>query len=194
MAINYPGPNTLKLFYSVDGKQHSQRINCEISGTPVPGTSTSTMTLVTKSGGTIDLDTAVDDYLNSVRGIYNTSVGWSEMLVQSWDGQGGSPTFLTSRSLNVVGSASAPANLAHQATVTFRTAEGNDMRLQFMESSLTGRTRVPVSQAGIPGIAQILAAQTGDDGWMLGQDTSYLIAGMNWSQTENEKLAKDRFR
>ena len=63
-----------------------------------------------------------------------------------------------------------------------------------MESSLTGRSRTSVAASGLTGIINIADVQTSTDGWMLGHDTSYLIAPMNVSQTENEALANARFR
>lgn len=194
MTINFSGPNTLEFAYVADGKEHTQKINCEITGNPPTGTDTAIMTLNTKSGGTVVLHTAIDDYLNHIKSVFHTSVVWSSCTVKSHPDGGGAPTFIAVRPLSVAGTASAPVNLAHQTTITFRTGEGNTMRLQLMETSLTGRGRTSIAASGLAGFQALAAEQSGDDGWMLGKDTSYIVAGMNVSQTENEALSRARFR
>lgn len=194
MAINFPGPYTVELLYTASGHEHTQKLNCDISGDPQPGTDVADLDFVTKGGGTADLMDAVTAYLNNIKTLYHTSVVWSSITVKKHPDGGGSPTFIASGALSIAGTASAPVNLAHQVTVTMRTGEGKTMRMQFMESSLTGRGRTSVAASGLTGIINIADVQTSTDGWMLGRDTSYLIAPMNVSQTENEALANARFR
>jgi hypothetical protein len=77
--------------------------------------------------------------------------------------------------------------------MTLRSQAGGIMRVQFMEPSTGGNTKDPYPFASTPGqaLAVYLAGLTNP---FVARDNSYPIAPVNFSQTQNEKLYRKRFR
>lgn len=199
MAINYPGPYELRMYYtcSVSGAvlNHVQKMNLDVDGEPDPGTAFADITPVRRIGLTTDLETAVDDWVVLIRAAYpSTAFAISRFELwriapDSFDG-----TFISAYEIGLAGVGAASVFPAGQYIMTFRTLEGGIMRVSFMEHIATAigiTDPPPLAQTGMQAIADFI---TSTSNYFLGRDTSYPIALRAGFPGQNEVLFKLRYR
>ena len=67
---NFPGEWEVEIKYTVDGMQHSQKLNCNVQGAPVIGDAANTITLDTRDGVGVLLDAAVTAWVDLIKTQY----------------------------------------------------------------------------------------------------------------------------
>lgn len=195
MVQNFPGPFEVEIEYDVAGLTHRQRLNCAVaSPLPAPGTPPNAIDLIKRNGTNVALDAAVLAWVNLLAPRFETLVS-TFVGYTFWEYEPLSTVkkFITADTLGVDGSSTLPASFAQQETFTFKTAEGNDMRIVLLETISVDDNQVPIPASG-PSTAAIGSFIDSDVNWILGRDTSYPIAQRLLSKGENEAVWRKRFR
>jgi len=200
MAINFPGPYEVRLYYSTSYSiggviQHSQRLNCIVDGTPAPGTAFADVDVLRRDGSPFALDSEVDDWVAAMQGFYSNGAGNSFDYAELWkyEPESFDASFVSAYSIALPGTSATVINQAGQAIVTFRTIGGGVMKLSFMETVLgTGsRDTLPFANAAMDALADSVVAGTFP--W-IGRDGTYPFACIALFPGANEALFKRRFR
>ena len=206
MAINFPGPYELRIFYTSPditpggSLEHEQRLNIDIDTPPSPGAEFSSMDVV--SPGSISLptlDEVVEDYLTVLAGLHDDETTfervelWHYPVEQSFESN-----FVSTYQPTVdTGTSTFPAVAASQQILTFRTTEGGIMKVSVMEG-VVGPGRRTTYAAAITEVKAlfdfVLSGGSGYEAVFLGRDTSYPFAPIAFFPGQNEALFKRRYR
>lgn len=206
MALNFPGPYQLRLYYTTHngtGGQltHVLQMNLDLDGSPVQGLTFDQYGVVDNAtpANVVDLDVFVESFLTILAPLFSSAFTfdivelWKYPTPQSFDSvfwsSYGPPTAQPSAAGNVVE--------AGQATWTFRTGEGGTMKVVLLESVVGGA--VPSGYADQDANQQalvdfVLEGGAGFDTVFLGRDTSYPFSHVRLYPGQNESLFKRRFR
>lgn len=194
MADNFPGPYEVRMFYQVDGLAHTARYNCFASGSPVPGTDPATIDLVQQDAGLVNVMTALSDWVALLRPVYETSSSFDRAELWQYDVGTTNGTFIAAWNIGLAGTTVQPPIYAGQVTMTFRTLEGNIMKVVLLESTAASKAKVPYAVDTIAEWKAIADYVVDPSGWQLGRDTSFPIAYIQRSGGENEALFRRRYR
>ncbi len=190
---NFPGPYEVEFTYTVTGITHTARLNCDVSGTPTPGDLPATIDLKLRSGGTVQLDTAVIAWINLIKFNFFTGVTFDNFTLWKYTAGTFDRIFISTGAIALIGTSAVATNLSHMDTSTFRTIEGNGMKLVFMESVNVSISRIPYAAVGVPTKA-VFDFVTSTLNWILARDTSYPIAPLNFIGGQNEATFRSRNR
>lgn len=193
MAVNFPGPFEIEMTYTVGTLQHTQRINCDVQGSVSPGDPLSGITLETRDSVGLAVLTAVDEWADLIAARLNTGdtvdgFNFWEYAVGTFD-----RTFINAGTIAKAGTQAGASVESHQMTMTFRTLEGNSMKIIILESVETSKDRIPYASLGATTKA-IMDYVAASDTWLLARDTSYPIASLNGVGGENEAVFKIHHR
>lgn len=193
MASNFPGPYEIEISYTVDGDQHKQRLNVDVSGTPAVGADPTTVDLLRRSGLTCTLDVAVTEWIDLLKVRFATTASFDAYILWSYTPLTTDRSYVTSGTIGTAGTAVAASTIAHQETYTFRTFEGGIMRLVMLESTATSLVRIPYASA-VTSAKAIFDYVTASTNWVLARDTSYPISSLNLTGGQNEAVFRKRYR
>lgn len=204
MALNYPGPLEVRLFYTTTSITsqpitHTMRLNCIPTPASViePGTPPEDIGLTLRNAALpAQLDVAVTDWVNILAPIFDaddTVFDFYEVWAyepQSFDG-----TFITTANLGVPGtnSGAGVGTAAGQDIYVFRTQEGGIMKINLMESKSGVGASNGYSQLAGPTLA-LVDYVLSNNNWIVARDTSYPIAFKRRFPGQNEALFKRRYR
>ncbi len=199
MAIQYPGPYDLRMFYTctVSGVplNHVQKLNIDVLDDPAPGTAFSLITVVQKDDGPNNLETYVDDWVVLLKAAYpSTSFAINRFELWKYTAESFDASFVSVYEIGETGTGGASIFPAGQYIMTFRTLEGGIMKLSFMEQVATAigiTDPPPVAQTGMQAIADFVVS---DSNAFLARDTSYPFALIAGYPGQNEALFKKRYR
>lgn len=194
MPTNYTGPYAIEFEYIVEDQSHKQLISCDTQGTPVAGCDPSTVTLETKDTVGVDMQTAVQAYIDEVVGFYDSGVSFIGYTLWKYTALSEVRTFITSDTLGDVGLSGGPSRLAGQTTLSFRTQEGGIFKLVYLETIFTDDNQISLGGWGNANAIAIVAMVTATNTWFLAKDTSYPISALRASFGENERVFKKRYR
>lgn len=200
MAENYPGPYQLRLFYTVDADgegpmDHVLALNLDCSGDPLPGELFPAISVIARVVGDHPLDTVTDEIVALLRPLHSLADA-TIVHAELWhfDALSYDAHFHSTYAINLAGSSANPGTPAASHIYTFRTHEGNIMKVYVQESiqepgaSLTYAELNAATQAFVDYF-------TGDnDSFFLARDTSYPLAFLKMHPGQSEKLFKARFR
>jgi len=196
---NFDGVYELRFNYGVilSGRTIAHRHTIDVNlvdANPSPGETFDLITPTFRGGTPSPLDEVVEDYLTLSLALFG-----DEMTVNSvelWKIPEGTfdGTFLSAYVPTAnVGTNAAACVAAQQTTMTFRTFGGGIMRVQWMETSYTVKTKLPFPVASAQ--AQAIADELVDlDTCLVGRDNEYPLFAMNLCNGENEALGRKRFR
>lgn len=194
MAINYPGPYQLRVFYTAAGLNHVLRLNFDTVDPISIGDAYNVIEVIRPNATPQTLDSALALLLADMEPLYNlndATIDRSE--VWEYEPESFEATYLTGNDISDSGSSASATVPAAETVYTFRTAEGGVMRVHLMES-----TEPPsFSQA----YADMSALQKsfvdnflGSQAWCLARDTSYPVAFLKMHPGQSEALFKRRYR
>lgn len=200
MALNFPGPYEVRLFYTVTGNtavlQHEARYNVRVDGTPAPGTPFSDIDVLRRDDSPFALDGEIDDWVALIDGLFTstgtaTTIDFAELWkyeAESFDAE-----FVSTYPIAVNGASGTSAVQAGQVIITFRTTLGGIMKLNFMETVVASGVRdtLPFADATLDAIADATVAGTVP--WM-GRDGGYPFACIAMYPGQNEAIFKRRNR
>lgn len=193
MASNFPGPYEVEIHYTSNSNQHVQRVNCDVLSTPAPGAAPSTIDLKVRGGGSVQLDTAVDDWVALLADNFEVPSSFDNFTFWKIDPGTFDKTFITTAALSQVGTGGGATTPEHQVALTFRTIEGGSMRIVMLESQTTTNERKAYIDSSVP-IQAIMDFVVSTSDWILARDTSYPIASLNSVGGQNEALFKKAYR
>lgn len=200
MALNYPGPYEVRMFYNVYNgattEPHEQRLNVNVNGTPNPGDAMNTIQFVDRGSSLVQADTTIIAWANLIAPRWlvhaNNVITHAELwryAPLSFDA-----TFISTLSINIAATGAGSTLIAGQEMYTFRTSEGGIMKLNFMES--TQAQGAPQSynalNAGQKAIVDFVLSVP--DALWIARDTSFPVAFLRMFPGSNEALFKKRFR
>jgi len=189
---NFPGPYEVELAYAItigaQTLQHKQRLNCDVDVEPDVGDGFNTFNFKIRSGGVVNAQTAVDNWILLLVDFFDAGdASFATATLFKYVALSDVKNFKSVYDISEAGVAAGAAQAARQDTITFHTAEGNEMRLQFMETNLTatGRDFAPISEVLIKDVADFVI---GTSNWILARDTSYPRAVHAHNQRVNSAL------
>lgn len=194
MTINYPGPYTIKLFYTISGRDHAQELNLDLDGTPNPGDDFSTIDVVTRDLQAVTLDTYVDTWVGLLQPfISQTSTNFDRAELWSYAAQSFDGTFISAYDVGLPGTFVGTTVIAGELIWTFRTVEGGIMRITIEEPVSTPGESQSYSEMG--GTSQDLVDFVlGSGNAWLGRDTSQPISALKLHPGQNERAWKKFYR
>lgn len=200
-ALNYPGPQQIRLFYTTtpltfQPMQHVAKYNIQVSaGSVVPGTLFAALTVALRGGGSLALNTYIDNWVALFRPLLSSNANNTVDYAELWQYEPLSfnGSFVSAYAINLAGTTAIAAVPSGQCIITYRTIEGGIMKQEFMETTLGGSATdtPPFADARYEAIQVFTSGLT--NGW-LGADTSYPFATRALFPGSNEALFKKRFR
>lgn len=196
MAINFPGPGIVELYYTVTGLTHKQQFSVNMAPSPTPGLLPVQYDLITRAGTTVSFADFIDDWVALLQPMY-PQLDMTFDRAELWysDQTSFDKIFLTVAFIGLPGTGSNAERIANQQTISFRTLEGGQMRIVLLESSdgiaINDRQGFPTTDAQTNAIITYV---TSDACPMLGRDTSAPYSGIAVSNGENEVLFRKRYR
>lgn len=186
---NFPGPFAVEFKYLALTREHSAELNCVAIGNPPPGTPVASITLATKSGGSVSLQTGVQNFWNFYRGGHGTATSLLEWILWRYTDASYEKTFIASGTVTNPLGAAGTAQPARQEIATMRSAGGGIMRIEWMEGIVTGDTQQALVPSGSGSYYQQVAAYLlSSEGWAIARDNGFPIAGLRRSLGQNEAI------
>lgn len=193
MAINYPGPYEVEHSYTIDGLTHKFRLNFDVVTPPSVGDTPAEIDLQTRMSGTLDLDTALDEFTDLIKVVWSAAVTLTTFDVWKYTPDSFEKTYISSGSTGKAGTNGGSYSPANQVTYTARTLEGGIHKLVLLETVSTSDLIIPYGALGA-GAQAIMDYIADADTWILGRDTSYCVVPLNQCNTQNEAVYRKRFR
>lgn len=193
MTFNYPGPYGVRIFYTSGGRDHKLEVNVQCQSAPDPGDLFSTITLITKAGGTTGLDTFVDAFAAAMKPLLPASGGVINSA-ELWYYTPGTfdALFISSYDISeaATGGTLVPAS---EVIITFRTIGGSVVKLAWLDGVTPAGARV--SPAAFPGSWTTIAAlYTQVTSPIIGRDGTFCNVVLFAFPGQNERLFKQVYR
>lgn len=198
MALNFPGPGEVRLFYTTQPASatpitHVAKYNVSYLGDPDPGDEFSAIQVIDRLGVAHDLDDVVDTWVTQIRPLFGTGGGNSIDYAEFWIYTAGTfdAHFVSSYTIGLAGTSGSAVVSAGQSISTFRTQEGGIFKIVFLESVIQPgfKDTAPFSNAALEAIRQSIVA--GTTPW-LARDTSFPFASIAHYPGQSEHLFKIR--
>lgn len=200
MALNFPGPYSIRLFYTTTptGFQpatHKLELNCDVVGTPEVGGDFADIQLSLRGGGTQAANVAILAFVTLIKPLFSTTTDFTIAEMWKYEPNSFDATFIAALPIAEVGTGGAPtaAMAASQVICTFRSAEGGIAKFALMESQIAPALRLSYP-TGNTTINAVMAYVAGPTTWVLARDTSYVRVPLNCLPGQSEALFKKRFR
>lgn len=194
MAVNLPGPYFIEITYETSGLNHKMGFSCQVSGTPVVGTSSDLIDILQRDATTVTLTNAVNDFVDLLKPMFQTVTTFIDFTLWQYVTGTLERNFVSTGALGVAGTSAGSAQTAHQATSTFRTQNGGILKLVMLESIFSDNDVVALSSVSNTALLAISAFIVSTDSWLYARDNSYPIAPLNFSGGQNEALFRKRYR
>lgn len=201
MALNYPGPYTIKFFYTTSvssvALQHIAQYSLDLVAEPLPGDDFSTIEPVFPAGssGGPFLDDVMNQWVLSFKALLSSGGGNTIDRAELWKNVPASfdSSFLSAMTLAVAGTSGSTVVSAGQAIVTMRTTAGGIAKFEIIESVIGANTTDAgtISNANLE--TMISDIEAGDYPWT-GRDNGYPFVRIAHYPGINERLWKKRFR
>lgn len=197
MAQNFPGPYEVDYSILVTGITHHLRLSCVALGSPLPGTAPALVNLQTRAGTPQTLQICAQSLWNFLRIPFHNSVTLTGFTLWRYPIAGSlQKDFVTSGVVtNPAGASTSATTLAHQQTLSFRSANGGVMKVVMLESAYSGNARNTLISNGSGSSEQQIAAYLlSSAGWAIARDDSFPIVPLFSVGGQNEAIYKIRFR
>lgn len=201
MAINYPGPYELRLFYtttptSLTPIQHVAKYNIGLTAVPTPGTAFSLLTVVARGGVPQTLQSYVDAWVALLRPIISSGANNSVDFCELWSYAPGTfnASFVSVYAIGLAGTSGGVSIAANENILTFRSLEGGILRMHFEEFTAVAqgpRDTPPIGNASYEAIRNFVEGTTNA---FLARDTSFPFATIALFPGQNEAIFKKRYR
>jgi hypothetical protein len=200
MATNFPGPYSLRFFYTTTptGFQpytHKLELNCDVVGDPVSGDPFGDIELQRRGGTIINAQTAAIAFINLLQPHFSNNTDFTLVELWNYEEESFDARFVSAFSPALVGTGPAPsaATAAIQTILTFRSTEGGIAKFALMEGGLAPGPRQSFPTANVP-INNLMTYVASPTTWVLARDTSHVVVPLNCLPGQNEAMFKRRFR
>lgn len=201
MALNYLYPNAMKFTYTVGDESHAflthtQTIPVIVSSGGTIGADPVDVLLSTRDGGTVNMQSAIENYLAVLRGMFITDTSFGAFELYSYPPDSNDGTFLTSyTSSTYTGGVITVGDprWTRQIIYTFRTYQGGIAKVNILEGAYTSDAKLTygaLEEDEQDFIDYVLS----DDSWLVGRDGGHYLSFLRASGGQNEKLWRIRFR
>ena len=179
MAINFPGPYQLRIFYSCEPGllpqfTHVMQLNVDCDPEPSPGDPFTDFSFIRRVGAPVQADTMVDGFVIAFKAIL--SLADQEILYcELWKFDEGTfdSQYISTYAINVAGTNGGDSTAAKLDIWTFRTTEGGILKVYTQEGPDTGPLVESYNDLD-PSEAAFTEQFTDDSAsFFLGRDTSY---------------------
>jgi len=200
MALNYPGPFGLRMFYTTTissvAVEHMAEYNIDLTdATPTPGTAFADLDVQLQDLTSDVLSTYCNAWTTLIKPLFNNGAGNSIDRYELWqyDDESFDATFISALSAGTATTGTTAATTAGQVIITYRTIGGGIMKLNFMETIIAVgiRDTPPFANATLDAINTFILS--GDNAF-LGRDNTFPFASIAMYPGTNEALFKKRFR
>lgn len=194
MATNFPGPYGLRIFYTVDGRDHKQELNIDLTTNPAPGVDFADVDVVTIGAQEPTLEAYTDAWAALLLPFMDDTLA-SFTHAELWEYEAGTfnANYVGTYDLSLAGTNTGTVSPASEGIYTFRTVEGSTMKIVLEDTNTA------------PGVSQTYAAMgssskalvdfvLGDGGGFLGRDTSFPVAFFKYHPGQNERNWKAIYR
>lgn len=197
-VVHYPGPYEIEFAlggWTSPERSHVFRVNCIALANPAAGTLPSAISMQKKGGATATLDVVANQIWEYLRGFWNNSIGCEGYTLWKYGASSYAKDFISAGAVtNPLASAGA-GGVAHQLTLTFRSALGNVGKLVLLETNQGGNLSSTLVPNAIGTPAQKLAAYAlSGDSVVIARDDSFFVAALRDSRGENERIARKVYR
>jgi hypothetical protein len=194
MALNYPGPYQVRIFYSVSSRVHVVALNVQMSVEGSVGDPFSDFIPLQRNGSAVTtLDTHVDNFVTVAKPFINTGQDFDFAELWKYTPDTFEADFISSYTLGVAGTSGSATKNASQLIWTFRTQEGGSMRVVLMDTTYDQAITVPYGSMDTPTKALADDITAGTNVW-LARDTSYPFNSIAMFPGSNEALFKKIYR
>lgn len=195
MALNFPGPWQVRLFYTVKTRVHEARYNVDIAVEADPGDPFSDFVPRERDGDTVtNLATHVDNWVTAIKPMLNSGDGtidraelW-KIVPDTFDG-----IYHSTYNIGVAGTSAIATQDAAQTVFTFRTQEGGIARFDFIDSILDQGPSVAYASLSTTPKAIVDLILSANNIW-LARDTSYPISFLFMHPGQSERWFKKIYR
>ena len=200
MALNYPGPYQLRIFYTADATPggdlaHRMAFNIDCDPAPDPGDLFPDITVKLLGGGTNDLDTLVSAFIVECKPFFHaTDSIFTHAELWKVEEDTFNMTYLTSRTLAVSPTGATAIIPASQMIYTFRSIEGGIMRVDFLDTIVVPSVKLTYAAmtADQKDIVDMILSPAG--GFFLARDTSFPLICLGLFIGQSEAVFKKRYR
>lgn len=195
---NLPGPYEIEFTltgFTAPVREHKIRMNVAALGSPVAGSLPSAVTIQKAGGGSAALDVVANQAWGFIRLQYAAFILCSGYTLWKYVSGTYGKDFISNGAVATPAGGGAALTIAHQVTLTFRSANGGIMKTVFLETGNTGNTQVALTPnpAGTPNqrwASYVLSA----DNVALAADDAYPVAALRDSRGENERVFRKVYR
>ena len=177
-------------------RTHVMRLNVIAVGNPPPGTAVTAIDIQKQGGATAKLNVVANQAWDFLRQAYNTAITCIGYTLWKYVPGTAAKDFISAGTLtNPAGSNASPGVVAWEVVATFRSANGGIMKTVFLESSLTGETRVALVPNGAGNAVQKWAAYVlSADNITIARDDAFIIAPLRDARGQNERIWRKVYR
>ncbi len=200
MAVNFPGPYQLRLFYTcgpgaLPALDHVLSLNLNITGTPTPGTDFSAINVARRIGADVTLDTVTSELQAVLRPLLSLADGHITHA-ELWVYAAGTfiADFVATYIINLDGLSGSAGRAAGLEVYAWRTQEGGLMKIYVIEGVET--TNAQKIYTALTASQQDFVDWFHEDAtsYALARDTSYPLVFTKMSPSQHEAVFKKRYR
>lgn len=186
MAINSLSPGFVNIYYTTATRTHKQTLPVIPDGVLTPGIMPD---LLQYDGNPVDLDTAVNTYVDTIKGLFNTSTSFVFAELWSQPTPEDDPLFIFQVELGIVGTNAGTPVLYSQVSTTFRTHLGGLYRNVLLETIMATNLRddFPFTNGTITALYNFLKGPTS---FVYGRDGGKIVAAIRMMTKTNDMLRK----
>lgn len=190
---SFPGPYQVEIDYTVFGRTHKLRVELQLDSSPVAGTDPATLNAVTKSGGTVNLVTAVTALVDLIKPQFEAAATFNSFILWKFVSGTNQKSFIGSATLGISGTSGNSGVVAHYSMFTFRSSNGGIAKLVMLEDSQSGNSKTTYANMG--SVRQAIADYCiGPGSWIYARDNGYPVAVLFESQGQNESVWRKIYR
>lgn len=200
MALNYPGPYEVRIFYTIVAATgtitHSQRLNVRVDGDPDPGTAMADIDFLRRDDSPFAASGEINAWAAYMKALYASAAGEATLqYAELWkyEAESFDASYVSTHPIDLAGTSGSSTVSSQQTIVTFRSQLGGIMKISFMETVITtvAKDPLPFANAALDTIADAVVAGTVP--W-IARDGGYPIACIAAYPGQNEALFKRRNR
>lgn len=200
MTLNFPGPQQLRVFYTIDAEAlgpltHVMQLNFEADATPPPGTAFADIDVVRRAAAVVDLSTLTNALATLMKALLSVDDAVLD-YAECWNFDPGTfdASYVSSHNLGLAGTAVVAATAASQTIYSFRSLEGGAMRVVLMETSMVPGASLGYTDMNAANQDWVDYFTDAVSATFLARDTSYPSAFTRAHPGGNEALFKKRYR
>lgn len=192
----YPrGPYILRIDYTQNQLTHTLDLNVDVIGDAVTGTAPADITLRSRAGGGVLLNGAADEIWGVIRPNLPTSTTASSYALFKPNVNNNDLLFISGGILTQPnGSSTNTVVPASQATLTWRSGNGNIAKMVLLEHVYASNSRTSLGASGTAAIEAINTYVLSDNNVLMARDRSFPVVPLNVSFGQNEKTFNRRYR